>query len=217
VTSIPPPGRFRALVSDLGGVLTTPILDGFAAFQDDAGVPLEALWRAVAAVAARDGAHPVHELEVGRLSEAQFLHRIGGALRDELGHAVAMHEFAESYWAAIRPNAAMLDLVAGVRDAGYRTALLTNNVREWEPRWRAMLPVDELFEVVVDSAFVGFRKPDERIYRLTWDRLGVSAQECLFVDDLEQNVAAARELGMGAVLYRDPEQGVAEVLHALAS
>ena len=54
-------------------------------------------------------------------------------------------------------------------------AILTNNVREWEPLWRAMLPVDEIFELVVDSAFVGMRKPDPRIYELTLERLGLRA------------------------------------------
>ena len=52
-------------------------------------------------------------------------------------------------------------------------ALLTNNVREWEPLWRAKLPdIDEIFEVIVDSAFVGMRKPDREIYTLTLERLG---------------------------------------------
>ena len=66
--------------------------------------------------------------------------------------------------------------------------MLTNNVREWEPLWRAKLPVDEIFETVVDSAFVGMRKPDHEIYELTLDRLdGIDAEECLFVDDIELN------------------------------
>ena len=214
--AVPPPGRFRALVCDVGGVLTTPLLAGFAAFQDHAGVPFEALGRAVAAVTEADGANPVHELELGRMTEADFLDRVGRALSAELGRPVAMHEFAERYWDAMGPNEAMLDLAARVRAAGYRTALLTNNVREWEPRWRAIFAVDELFELVVDSAFVGLRKPDPAIYRLTCDRLGLAAEQCLFVDDLEPNVEAARAVGLGAVQYRDPEQAVAEVLGALA-
>ena len=67
----------------------------------------------------------------------------------------------------------MIDFVRELRGRGVRAALLTNNVREWEPLWRAKLPeVDELFEVVVDSAFVGLRKPDPAIYELTLERLG---------------------------------------------
>jgi putative hydrolase of the HAD superfamily len=44
-----------------------------------------------------------------------------------------------------------------LKKTGYRMAMLTNNVREWEPLWRSMLPVDEIFETVVDSGFVGCR------------------------------------------------------------
>jgi putative hydrolase of the HAD superfamily len=93
--------------------------------------------------------------------------------------------------------------------------MLTNNVREWEPRWRAMLPVDELFEVVVDSAFVGLRKPDPAIYRLTCERLGVAPERCLFVDDIEANCTAAAGLGMAAVWFRDTGQAIAEMRAAL--
>ena len=99
-----------------------------------------------------------------------------------------------------------------------RTALLTNNVREWEPLWRAKLPeLDEIFEVVVDSAFVGMRKPDPRIYELTLERLGAVAGECVFVDDLEVNCAAARALGMAAVRFEDTGEAIAAVEAALAS
>ena len=98
-----------------------------------------------------------------------------------------------------------------------RMALLTNNVREWEPRWRAKLPdVDDIFEVIVDSAFVGMRKPDPEIYRLTLDRLGVAAERCVFVDDFEINCEAAAALGMTAVHFRTTEQARAEVEAALA-
>ena len=91
-----------------------------------------------------------------------------------------------------------------------RTALLTNNVREWEPLWRAKLPeIDEIFEVVVDSAFVGMRKPDPRIYELTLERLGCAAADCVFVDDLEVNCEAARELGMAAVRFEDTHGAIA--------
>lgn len=95
--------------------------------------------------------------------------------------------------------------------------MLTNNVREWEPRWRSMLPVDEIFELVVDSAFVGMRKPEPEIYELTLDRLeGPSAGECLFIDDIEINCTAARDLGIRAVHYRTPEQAIAEIREAVA-
>jgi putative hydrolase of the HAD superfamily len=93
--------------------------------------------------------------------------------------------------------------------------MLTNNVREWEPRWKAMLPVDELFELVVDSAFVGMRKPDPAIYELTLERLGLPAHACVFLDDLEANCEAAAALGMRAVRFVDTAQAIAAVEAAL--
>jgi len=79
-----------------------------------------------------------------------------------------------------------------------------------------MLPVDELFEVVVDSGFVGVRKPDRRIYEITCERLGVEPEECVFVDDFGHNCEAARELGMTAVWFRDTDQAVAELRDVIA-
>ena len=105
-----------------------------------------------------------------------------------------MHPFKEIYFEALEPNEPMIELMRDLRSRGHRMALLTNNVREWEPLWRSMLPVDEIFELVVDSAFVGMRKPEPPIYELTVERLGngIGAAECLFVDDVLVNVEAAR-------------------------
>ncbi len=113
----------------------------------------------------------------------------------------------------------MIDYVRELRGRGVRTALLTNNVREWEPLWRSKVPeIDELFEVVVDSAFVGMRKPDPAIYELTLERLGdgVRPSDCVFVDDLDVNCDAARALGMTAIRFAEPAQAIAEIESALA-
>lgn len=207
----------RAVISDFGGVLTTPLLGSFLAFQDETGIPTEALGKAMQRIAERDGAHPLFELEKGKIAEADFLEDLAGALEPELGHRPEMHRFREIYFAALDPNEPMIELMRSLRDQGFRMALLTNNVREWEPYWRSMMPVDEVFELVVDSAFVGMRKPEPEIYELTVARLGdgIGASECLFVDDVEVNVEAARALGMTAVHYRDNEQAVAEIESAL--
>jgi len=94
-------------------------------------------------------------------------------------------------------------------------AICTNNIREWEARWRAMLPVDEIFDVVVDSAFVGSRKPEPRIYEITLERLGTSAGTAVFVDDVEVNCEGARQLGITAVRFRSTEQAIEEIETAL--
>jgi epoxide hydrolase-like predicted phosphatase len=201
----------KAVISDFGGVLTSPLMSFFARFQDDSGVPLEALGRAMARIASEQGFHPLFELEKGKLPEARFVQLLEGAVREELGRPVRLHGLADAYWSDMDTNDAMVDYLRGLRDDGVRLALLTNNVREWEPRWRSMVPIDELFEVVVDSAFVGMRKPDAEIYELTLERLGLDGPECAFVDDIEVNCHAAERLGMRAVWFRDTDQAIAEL------
>jgi putative hydrolase of the HAD superfamily len=207
----------RAVISDFGGVLTTPLLHSFVAFQDETGISGESLGRAMQRIAEREGAHPLFELEKGNLTEPAFLAQVSEALEPELGHRPEMHRFKEVYFEALKPNEPMIELMQGLRARGYRMALLTNNVREWEPYWRSMLPVDDIFEVVVDSGFVGMRKPEPEIYELTLERLGegIGASDCLFVDDVEVNIQAARELGMAAVHFRESEQAIGEIESAL--
>jgi putative hydrolase of the HAD superfamily len=210
------PPAITAVVSDFGGVLTSPLLHSFAAFQDQTGISGESLGRAMQTIAERDGAHPLFELETGRISEADFLNQVAAALEPELGHRPRMHRFREIYFDALQPNEAMIELMREIKSSGRRMAMLTNNVREWEPLWRSMLPVDELFDFVVDSAFVGIRKPDPPIYELTIARLsGVSAEQCLFVDDVLVNIETARAIGMKAVHFRDNEQAIPEIRTAL--
>jgi putative hydrolase of the HAD superfamily len=125
---------------------------------------------------------------------------------------------SEVYFDHLERNHAMIDFMRELRGRGLRMALLTNNVREWESTWRAMLPeLDQIFEVVVDSAFVGMRKPERGIYELTLERLGsgLEPSDCIFVDDLEINCSTARELGMTAVQFDSTEQARAEVEDAL--
>jgi putative hydrolase of the HAD superfamily len=207
----------RAVISDFGGVLTTPLLNSFLAFQDQTGISAETLGKAMHRVAEGDGEHPLFELEKGTITEVDFLERVSSALEPELGHRPAMHRFKEIYFEALLPNEPMVALMRELRGRGYRMALLTNNVREWEPYWRSMLPVDEIFELVVDSGFVGMRKPEPEIYELTLERLGdgISAADCLFVDDVEVNIETARALGMTAVHFRDSDQAIAEIETAL--
>jgi putative hydrolase of the HAD superfamily len=204
----------RALISDFGGVLTTPLSAGFLAYQEEAPITLEELGRGMQAAADAYGEHPLHALERGEISEQEFARRLAEQLHDGFDLARLRH----LYFERIEPNTPMIRFVGDQRRDGLRTALLTNNVREWEPLWRAKLPeLDEIFEVVVDSAFVGMRKPDPAIYELTLERLGgdLRAEECVFVDDLEPNCEAARALGMTAVRFEHAEQAIAELESAL--
>jgi len=207
--------RIEAIVSDFGGVLTTPLIQSFAAFQDETGITPEALGGAMARITERTGKQPLFELECGRVTEEEFLRDLESELTNGGGEHPHLQRFREVYFDALNPNPRMIELMEELRDSGLRMAMLTNNVREWEPVWRSMLPVDEIFEFVVDSAFVGCRKPDREIYEIVLERLGLPAEACLFVDDVEVNVEAAREIGLAAVQFRDNEQAIPEIRRLL--
>jgi putative hydrolase of the HAD superfamily len=201
----------EAIVSDFGGVLTTPLSTGFLRIQDDVGVPRDAFARAMQAATAEAGVNPLYRLETGEIPEQAFLAALERHLVELLGREVTLHGFGERYLAALDPNDELFAYYRRLHEGGVRFAMLTNNVREWEPHWRTKLPIDDIFETVVDSAFVGFRKPDPRIYAIALERLGLPAEACAFVDDLERNVAAARELGFHGVEFRDTAQAIAEL------
>jgi putative hydrolase of the HAD superfamily len=207
--------EIRAIVSDFGGVLTTPLLAAFAAVQDEVGISAETLGLAMRE-GLQDGEElPLFRLERGEISEDAFLDRLEDGLESILGHRPRLHHFRRTFFNALDPNEPMIELMRDLKETGLTMAMLTNNVREWEPLWRSMLPVDEIFETIVDSAFVGCRKPEARIYELTLERIGMPPEACLFIDDLTTNCEGAEAIGMRVVRFRENEQAIAEIRSAL--
>src|SRR5579875_3018654 len=141
-----PGARIQAVISDFGGVLTSPLMDSFLAFQRASGVPLAALGQAMAD---RQGKNPLFELETGRLSEAEFLAQLGEQLSAQLGRPVSLQSWGQHFLGQLAPNPRMIEFMRELRGRGYRMAICTNNIREWDALWRAKLPVQEIFDVVV--------------------------------------------------------------------
>ena len=101
-----------------------------------------------------------------------------------------------------------------LRAAGYRTGLVTNNVKEASGTWRALVPVDDMFEVIVDSSEVGMRKPNPAIFLHALDLLGgIEPSAAVFLDDAAGNVVGAQRAGLHAILVdaADPEPALAEL------
>jgi putative hydrolase of the HAD superfamily len=209
--------RIEAIISDFGGVLTSPLLDSFTAMQSSSGISIEALGNAMVAISERKKSHPLFELETGRISESTFLQSLADEISRQQGGEVELQSFGEQYFERLHPNGRMIDYMRELRGRGYKMAICTNNVREWEWRWRTMLPVDEIFDVVVDSAFVGTRKPEPRIYQITLERLDVAPQSALLIDDVEANCEGARVVGIEAIRFRSTEQAIEEIERALRS
>ena len=174
----PPVASSTAVIFDLGGVMTEPL------FHHRTDVPPE-FFGVIAFFLGefRDhyhlttGVHDLHLLEMGKISDDEFFDRMIARYIEAGNEPVDPRDAQQFVFGqGMVACGAMVDAVRQIRDAGYKTALLTNISREGEAIFTKLFPVDELFDVVVDSSKVGMRKPDPAIYRLTCERLGVAAR-----------------------------------------
>lgn len=205
--------QIRAVLFDFGGVFTPSPFGALDALAEGLGADPALLMDIVFGPYDTDTDHPWHRLERGEL---RFLEARDGILalgRESGVEADLIQLFTSMDHSSARQE--LVDRVRGLRDKDLYTALVTNNVKEFSPAWRKLLPVEELFDVVIDSSEVGIRKPDPRIFHLALERLGVAPDEALFLDDYPNNVHAAEALGMRGVLVEaDPASALA-VLDAL--
>ena len=147
--------------------------------------------------------HDWHRLETGELSLADYFAGVMKRAPEILGKPIDMEAYRRlSREMPMGIHWPVIHRIRALKHDGLRLALLTNNVKEFGDAWRATFPVDELFEVVVDSSAVGMRKPDQRIYLLTCERVGVDPTAAVFVDDNRDNVQAARRSGDGGSALR---------------
>ena len=141
-----------------------------------------------------DTDHPWHKVERGEIPLAEY-----GVWLVEETQARGL-ELPKRTLQQMEPHDTVVERARQLRGDGYKTAILTNNAREVGDDWRAIVPIDELVDVVVDSCLVGMRKPNPDIYRYTADQLGVAIERCVFLDDAPGNVAGAEAVGMTAIL-----------------
>ncbi|MEO8899761.1 MAG: HAD family phosphatase [Candidatus Dormibacter sp.] len=209
----------QGAIFDMGGVMTEPL----AAHRDSIDDPVQLDLLRFFLNEFKDvyhlptGAHDLHLLETGAISDDEFFDRMTARYVADGGDASVDARIAQRvvFGRGLAACGAMIDAVRQVKAAGYRTALLTNISRSGEEVWRSLFAVDELFDVVVDSSQVGLRKPDPAIFLLTCERLGLRPEQCLFVDDLRCNVEAAADLGMTTLQCRDPVIVADEVVEML--
>ena len=188
------------LLIDYGGVLTTDLFESFADFCRAQGLDP----RTVRDTFTNDraAAKLLVDFECGRMTEEEFEPHLARAL------TIDSHEgLIDGLFAGMAPEPAMVEAVAAARRSGIRVGLLSNSWgrRYDRSRW------DELFDEIVISGDVGMRKPDPRIYVLAAERLGLPAQEIVFVDDLEHNLVPAREAGMETIHHRRADETIARL------
>jgi putative hydrolase of the HAD superfamily len=203
--------RPAAVITDFGGVLTLPLLAAFTRANAEVGVSPDELRQAMRVSAERAGEPPLFTLERGQITEPEFIADLALSLSEVLGRPVDLDGYGRRLMDSLETNTTLLAYYRSLHTRGVRFAILTNNVREWQPLWRARLAADDLFELIVDSGFEGTRKPEPEIYAIALDRLGLPGHACAFVDDLEVNLPPARAAGMHAVHFRDTDQAIAEL------
>ncbi len=113
----------------------------------------------------------------------------------------SLNEELAAYFTSLRPR--------------YKTAMLSNSFVGAREREEQLYHFAEMCDVIVYSHEVGWRKPDPRIYRIVSDRLRVAPGAAVFLDDLQENVDGALAVSIHAILFRDNEQAVAEVVALL--
>lgn len=192
-----------AVVFDYGGVLTTPVRDSIGSWLAREAIDPGSFSRVLKAWLSRSSpaGTPIHRLETGELSIAEFDALLGAELRRHDGSPVPPVDLLKGLFADMRPDPAMFDLVEDLRRLGVRVALLSNSWGNTYPREH----IDALFDPVVISGEVGMRKPDPDIFEHLLTRLGVPADRVVFVDDAEPNTEGAGRLGLHTVLHTDPD------------
>ncbi len=209
--SPPSSSAIRAVVFDFGGVFIDSPFASLAEAATRRNMAPEEVALAVFGDYDHDTDHPWHRLERGELTLVETRDAILSDHPLPDGTPVDFFELLEGLGGGgVRDD--MVEFCLGLRERGMRTGMLTNNAKEFEMAWKAMLPLDDLFDDVVDSSEVGLRKPDPAIYRLSLDRLGVRADEAVFIDDAPGNVAGAAAVGMAAVLIGQERSDVPAAL-----
>lgn len=190
-------GIHTTLVVDFGGVLTTAIWPAFGSFCERRGLAAETVKKLFrtdpSAVKLLRG------LETGELDEAGFEPAFAELLGLEESEGLIDDLFAD-----LRPDVEMVEAVKAAKEAGRRTGLISNS---WGLGIYDRAPTD-LFDAAVISGEVGLHKPQPEIYELACERLEVEPADCVFVDDLRENVAGAEAVGMTGVLHRDAAETI---------
>ena len=194
------------LVVDWGGVLTFSMQDGFDAWMAAEAIDTKTF------MVTMGGYHntadsPLHRRERGEITVIEFEEELAANLRTVAGGTVSAQDLLDRMFAHITINQDMIRIVDAARDHGWLTGLLSN-------AWGAHYD-DELiarFDAFVLSDKIGVRKPDPAAFEAVVEALDVRPDQCVFVDDMWRNIAAAKEIGMQVLRYTP---GVERELHYL--
>ena len=174
--------EIKAVIFDMYGVIvkdpTGALSDYIARFFPD--MPNEEIYK-----------HWIPGAE-GKLTSEEFFTNLGFA-----DHAATEADYIDT----IEINTDIFAVAAELRKKGIKTAILSNDIAEWNAALRHKHGLNELFDAVTVSGEEGFTKPDRRIYELTLERLGIAPENCVYIDDREYFLPEAAALGMHPILF----------------
>ena len=201
---------YRAVIFDLGGVVLGSPLHAIRDYEREKGIPEGFVNQTVVATGA-GGAWS--RLERGELGLEEFFPAFDKDCA-AAGDAFSAREMMEKIATVTGPRDEMLHAISEIRKQGLTTAALTNN-------WKSDTADDGVdllggyFDVYVESAVEGLRKPDPRIYELTCQRLSVTPDQAVFLDDIGRNLKTARTLGMATIKVDEPVAALTELQELL--
>ncbi|TYB58305.1 HAD family phosphatase [Nonomuraea sp. PA05] len=197
---------------DWGGVLTTSLSDSIARWIAADRIDADRYYTVMRemidhAYQGGDGESLVHALERGEIDGAAFESDLAARLLTVDGVPPVAAGLLDRMFAGFERVEAMYDMLRDVRGNGVKTCLLSNSWSNTYPRddW------DEVFDAVVISGEVGMRKPEPRIFQHALGRIGLTGEDCVFIDDIEANIVAARALGIAGIHHRDAATTIAEM------
>jgi putative hydrolase of the HAD superfamily len=199
----------EAVIWDFGGVLTSSPFEAFARFESENGLPKDLIRRVNATDHHTNAWAKFERAEIG-LDEFDALF---AAESRALGAAVRGKDILPLLAGDLRPS--MVAALKAVK-ARFKTGCITNNLpanQTGSAGGRSIYAAEvmALFDHVIESAKLGIRKPDPRIYEMMTQALGVDPRNCVYLDDLGVNLKPAREMGMTTIKVGDPEAALAEL------
>ncbi|ACF02563.1 HAD-superfamily hydrolase, phosphatase [Rhodopseudomonas palustris TIE-1] len=199
----------EAVIWDFGGVLTSSPFEAFARFETERGLPIDIIRRTNAANHFENAWAKFERAEI----DLDTFDALFAEESRALGAEVRGRDVLPLLSGSLRPE--MVNALKIVKQ-NHKTGCITNNlpanaIGSASGRTLYIAEVMALFDHVIESAKIGLRKPDPKIYQMMIEALGVDPKACVYLDDLGVNLKPAREMGMATIKVVSAEQAIAEL------
>lgn len=200
-----------AVIFDFGGVIITPITRQIGMIAEGLGCSTAELHHVMMGPQFESGDHPWHRLERGEIP-MEVLQGMLEPIAAEAGMSFRGDEVEKILAPGMyEVNTFVLDKISELRGRGYKTALLSNSIREFRPKLEEDVP-PRLFDAYIDSSHVGMRKPEPEIFHHTLGALGLDdASAAVFLDDFAGNLAGATAVGLRTIHVHNPREALHEL------